>query len=68
MRDSDSSHKYTLTRQQATGTNFKNGKFYLKFYLRVVKHKHNFSREAVESPSVDMFKTQQDTVLDNLLQ
>ena len=37
------------------------------FTVWVVKHWHRLPREALESPSLEIFKTQPDTVLDNLL-
>jgi len=50
---------------------------YRKFHLNVrkitstvrwVEHWHGLPREAVEAPSLELFKTQWDTALSNLLQ
>jgi len=42
-------------------------KIHLKFFIvKVIKH-HSLSREAVEAPSMEMFKTQMDVIQGSLL-
>ncbi|KFV77944.1 hypothetical protein N308_11556, partial [Struthio camelus australis] len=53
------------------GHKLKHRKFHLKIRkhflaVRVVKHWSKFPREAVESPSLEIFKIQLDVVLGNL--
>ena len=58
--------------QGAMGTNLKHRKFRLNmrknfFPLRVTEHCNRLPREAVESPSLEIFKTRLDKVLCSLL-
>lgn len=64
MREPDSSQWSTLTGQYVMDT--KNKKFHF-FTVWVVKHWKRLWREIVEFPSVDVFRTQLDMNLSNLL-
>jgi len=57
---------------RGSGHKPKHGRFLLNitkhfFTVRVIKHRHRLPREAVESPSLYVFKTLLNTVLENLL-
>jgi len=59
-------------RTRGNGHKLKDSKFRLNmrknfFPLRVMEHWHRLPREAVESPSLEIFKTCLDKVLYNLL-
>ena len=60
-------------RTRSKGHKMKYRKFHLNtrkitFTVRLVEHWHRLPGEAVEAPSLELFKTQLDTVLSNLLQ
>lgn len=58
-------------RTRGSGHELKHIKSYLDtrknfFTLSVVKHRHRLPREVIESPSLEVFKTQLDTIVDKL--